>query len=135
MFVAPTHLFIHLCYPLLLLYIFLTHPSMCVYFFFRLFVLSHLQAVRVPVYCLSRVPQMLALFTSKHVGQLSPVSFAVNFLGSVIRIFTSKNDQTNGDSLILAGFWASIVLNLAIIAQIAFYTKWPGGLGNKPTTT
>ena len=88
--------------------------------------LAFLQGVRVPVYCVSRLPQIRELYDNKAVGQLSSVSFAINLGGSLARLFTSRH-QTQGETLIIAGFWASIVCNVAILAQYAYYTRWPGG--------
>jgi len=84
--------------------------------------LNILQAFRNPLYCISRVPQIWQLYSTKTVGELSSVSFAVNLLGSVLRLFTCKHQAINDPSL-LAGFWSSIILNALILIQIAMYTK------------
>jgi mannose-P-dolichol utilization defect protein 1 len=84
--------------------------------------LGALQIARVALYCLSRVPQMLALYRSKDPARLNPTSFAVNLCGSFIRLYTSAKEGQK-DPKILAGFWASIALNVAVLAQIGYYRK------------
>lgn len=51
-------------------------------------------------------------------SQLSPIPFALNFLGSFSRLYTTMT-QLSGDRIMLLGFIISCALNGAIVAQCA----------------
>ena len=65
------------------------------------------------------VPQILTNFRNGHTGQLALVTWVLNFLGALARVFTTL--QEVDDVLVLAGFVAGASLSFIIIVQIFLY--------------
>jgi mannose-P-dolichol utilization defect protein 1 len=82
-------------------------------------VLLILQGCVTPMTIASRVPQIWESFRNKSTGQLSFITWFLNFGGSVARIFTTL--QEVDDRLILVGYIVGASLNAIIIGQIFLY--------------
>jgi len=97
--------------------------------------LQILQGCVIPIIIASRVPQIWENFNNKSTGQLSFITWFLNFAGSAARIFTTL--QEVNDALVLLGFIASALLNGIIVCQIILYWKSKGVRKSKaqPTTT
>jgi uncharacterized protein with PQ loop repeat len=80
--------------------------------------LDTMYAVTIGVYIASRVPQILSIYQSKSSGVLSPITFAANGIGSIIRLITSA---AIGDRKMMVFMLISIVCNYTLVAQILYY--------------
>jgi len=84
--------------------------------------LNQLYSLTIPIAILSRVPQIYKNFRESGVGNLNVVTFSLNTVGAMTRIFTTLSDpQLRNDTLVLAGYIMSSSLNGAITAQIIYY--------------
>eukprot|EP01098_Paradermamoeba_levis_P005674 TRINITY_DN2385_c0_g1_i1.p1 TRINITY_DN2385_c0_g1~~TRINITY_DN2385_c0_g1_i1.p1 ORF type:complete len:249 (-),score=80.01 TRINITY_DN2385_c0_g1_i1:45-746(-) len=81
--------------------------------------LTQLQTSTIAIFIFSRVPQIWTTYSNKSSGQLAFLTWLLNFVGSIARVFTTK--QETGDPIILAGYVVGVVLNGTIFAQILFY--------------
>jgi mannose-P-dolichol utilization defect protein 1 len=69
----------------------------------------------------SRITQIIKSYKDKSTGPLSTITFALNMLGNVARIFTTMKE--NKDYIMAGGFMISFVLNLIIFLQIIYYNR------------
>jgi mannose-P-dolichol utilization defect protein 1 len=69
----------------------------------------------------SRITQIIKSCKDKSTGPLSTITFALNMLGNVARIFTTMKE--NKDYIMAGGFMISFVLNLIIFLQIIYYNR------------
>lgn len=82
--------------------------------------LALLQAGTIPIFCGSKVPQIVLSWRNGSTGQLALATYALNFAGSLARVFTTLSELD--DAIVLAGFVLGAVLNGVITAQILFYS-------------
>ncbi|KAM5125861.1 LOW QUALITY PROTEIN: mannose-P-dolichol utilization defect 1 protein-like [Mantella aurantiaca] len=87
-----------------------------------------LQASNVPAVIVSRLIQAMTNYRNGHTGQLSAVTIAMLFLGSLARIFTSI--QETGDHLMALTYVVSSSCNGLILAQLLYYWN-VGSAGDK----
>lgn len=80
---------------------------------------SVLQAATIPIFTISKLPQIWMNFSSKSAGQLSLVTVLLNFVGSLARTFTTLTQVK--DPLVLAGYLIGATLNGTLLFQILFY--------------
>ncbi|CAN2391671.1 mannose-P-dolichol utilization defect [Pristimantis euphronides] len=78
-----------------------------------------LQATNMPAVIISRLLQAVTNYRNGHTGQLSAVTIALLFLGSLARIFTSI--QETGDPLMSLTYVVSSACNGLIFAQLLYY--------------
>jgi len=90
--------------------------------------LQILQGCTTPITIASRLPQIWQNFRDKSTGQLSFITWFLNFAGSMARIFTTI--QEVNDTLVLVGFIVGATLSGIILAQILFY--WNNNVAVKP---
>ncbi|XP_061525021.1 LOW QUALITY PROTEIN: mannose-P-dolichol utilization defect 1 protein-like [Phycodurus eques] len=84
--------------------------------------LAALQASNMPAVTVSRVGQTRATnLRNAHTGQLSALTVAILFAGSLARIFTSV--QETGDTLLVVTYVVSVACNGLIVAQVLYYRK------------
>eukprot|EP00026_Physarum_polycephalum_P016079 Phypoly_transcript_16914.p1 GENE.Phypoly_transcript_16914~~Phypoly_transcript_16914.p1 ORF type:complete len:220 (+),score=28.31 Phypoly_transcript_16914:73-732(+) len=81
--------------------------------------LAYLQGLTIPLFSISKIPQILKNYQSKGVGQLSFITTFLQFAGSAARVFTSFKEVN--DNLILLGFVSGTALNGILTAQCALY--------------
>ncbi|KAM4038267.1 mannose-P-dolichol utilization defect 1 protein [Anomaloglossus baeobatrachus] len=82
-------------------------------------VITVLQATNMPAVIISRLIQAVTNYRNGHTGQLSAVTVALLFLGSLARIFTSV--QETGDPLMSLTYVVSSSCNGLIFAQLLYY--------------
>ncbi len=70
---------------------------------------------------ISRITQIIKSCKEKSTGPLSTITFGLNMLGNLARIFTTIK-ETN-DYIMTGGFVISFVLNLIIFLQIIYYNR------------
>ncbi|XP_022962459.1 mannose-P-dolichol utilization defect 1 protein homolog 2-like [Cucurbita moschata] len=73
------------------------------------------------VFLFSRIPQIWKNFSNKSTEELSLLTSMMNFGGSMVRVFTSI--QENAPSSVLLGSTRSIVTHSTILSQIIVYQK------------
>ena len=78
--------------------------------------LNQLQVSTVFIGMASRVPQIYQNFRAGSTGQLSIITYFLQFAGSLARVFTTFQEVS--DVKILASFVSSTVLNGIIVVQI-----------------
>ncbi|XP_061664783.1 mannose-P-dolichol utilization defect 1 protein-like isoform X2 [Syngnathoides biaculeatus] len=83
--------------------------------------LAALQASNMPAVIVSRVIQAATNLRNGHTGQLSALTVAILFAGSLARIFTSV--QETGDTLLVVTYVVSVACNGLIAAQVLYYRK------------
>lgn len=81
--------------------------------------MAMLQLATIPIFSGSRLPQIWSNFSSGSTGQLSVITFFLNFAGSCARVFTTM--QETSDPTLLVGFASGAVLNGILLAQIFWY--------------
>jgi mannose-P-dolichol utilization defect protein 1 len=69
----------------------------------------------------SRLTQIAKSYKEKSTGPLSTITYALNMMGNVVRIFTTMKE--NKDIIMTAGFVISFFLNLIIFLQIIYYNR------------
>ncbi|XP_073429386.1 mannose-P-dolichol utilization defect 1 protein [Dendrobates tinctorius] len=82
-------------------------------------VITALQATNMPAVIISRLIQVVTNYKNGHTGQLSAVTVALLFLGSLARIFTSV--QETGDPLMSLTYIVSSACNGLIFSQLLYY--------------
>ncbi|XP_073479283.1 mannose-P-dolichol utilization defect 1 protein [Aquarana catesbeiana] len=82
-------------------------------------VVTMLQAANVPAIIISRLFQAMTNYKNGHTGQLSAITVALLFLGSLARIFTSI--QETGDNLMALTYVVSSSCNGLIFTQLLYY--------------
>lgn len=85
--------------------------------------LKMLQAGAGAVGVLSKIPQILAIWSEGSTGQLSAFTVINYLIGSLTRIFTTL--QEVDDKLILYGFLGGFALNVVLTLQIMYYWNSP----------
>ncbi|XP_038886542.1 mannose-P-dolichol utilization defect 1 protein homolog 2 [Benincasa hispida] len=73
------------------------------------------------IFLFSRIPQIWKNFSNKSTGELSFLTSLMNFGGSMVRVFTSI--QENAPRSVLMGSALSIATNGTILSQIILYQK------------
>ncbi|KAL9653868.1 hypothetical protein ABK040_012928 [Willaertia magna] len=87
-----------------------------------------LQALNLPLFMFSRIPQIIKNFTQKGVGALSFTTTFLQLAGSGARLFTTYKELD--DKLLLITSFIAVVLNGTLLLQILYY-----GSGNVQATT
>ncbi|XP_069698145.1 mannose-P-dolichol utilization defect 1 protein homolog [Periplaneta americana] len=82
-------------------------------------VLWSLQALNVPILCVSKCIQAFTNFKNQSTGQLSAITCFMLFLGAVARIFTTI--QETGDGILILTFVCTSILNGIIAGQVLWY--------------
>nr|XP_053646966.1 mannose-P-dolichol utilization defect 1 protein homolog [Cherax quadricarinatus] len=91
--------------------------------FVALKILWILQACNIPVVFAGKMIQALANYRNSSTGQLSAITVAMLFLGSMARIFTSI--QETGDQIIILTYCVATFANGVIMAQLLYYWNVP----------
>lgn len=86
-------------------------------------ILGFLQGLSTPLYILSRFVQISKNANSRRTGELSPVPFAINFLGAVSR-FATTLIELKGDYLLVFDYAVRIVLNFIMVYQIYSFSSY-----------
>jgi len=81
------------------------------------------------IFLFARLPQIWKNFKNKSIGELSFLTFFMNFAGSIVRVFTSI--QENAPNSILTGFALGVFTNGTILSQILLYQKKPAAAKEK----
>lgn len=84
-------------------------------------ILWTLQGINIPLLLAGRVIQVHSNYKNQSTGQLSAITCALLFAGSLARIFTSI--QETGDTMIILTNVFSFLANLVIVIQILYYWK------------
>ncbi|KAF2075361.1 hypothetical protein CYY_003337 [Polysphondylium violaceum] len=100
--------------------------SFSIYKFANPYHLSLLQALNIPLFMISKLPQISAILKNKSVGQLSFITCFLNFGGSLARVFTTLKEVN--DPVILTSYLIGSFLNGVIL--VLFFLYW-----NKKTPT
>ncbi|KPJ11887.1 Mannose-P-dolichol utilization defect 1 protein-like [Papilio machaon] len=82
-------------------------------------VLWSMQAINVPIIVIAKAIQIITNYKNGSTGQLSAVTCALLFGGSIARIFTSI--QETGDSIIILTYCVSTATNAALVLQLFWY--------------
>lgn len=82
--------------------------------------LGYLQAMTIPLFILSRLPQILKAWLAGNTGQLSAITLSLVTAGSWARVFTTLQ-EVRGDQLLLIGFALGALLNSILMAQMLWY--------------
>ncbi|KAM1118911.1 hypothetical protein ACFX2I_043172 [Malus domestica] len=69
----------------------------------------------------AKIPQIWANFSNKSTGQLSFLTNLMNFAGSMVRVFTSIQEQA--PKSVLLGSVIGIATNFTLLSQILMYQK------------
>ncbi|KAK4274661.1 hypothetical protein QN277_017852 [Acacia crassicarpa] len=81
------------------------------------------------IFLFARIPQIWKNFSSKSTGELSFITSFMNFGGSMVRVFTSI--QENAPTSVVLGSALGIATNFAILSQIVIYQKPRAGEDKK----
>ncbi|XP_019174905.1 PREDICTED: mannose-P-dolichol utilization defect 1 protein homolog 2-like [Ipomoea nil] len=73
------------------------------------------------IFLFARIPQIWKNFKNKSTGELSFLTFMMNFAGSMVRVFTSV--QEKAPMTVVMGSVLGILLNGTILSQISLYAK------------
>lgn len=82
--------------------------------------LSYLQAATIPIAAFSRLPQIYMVWCTGHTGQLSAATIFAVALGSLARLYTTRQ-EVGEDRLLLVGFGSAALLNTVIALQMLWY--------------
>lgn len=82
--------------------------------------LGYLQAMTIPLFILSRLPQILKAWIAGNTGQLSAITVLLTTAGSWARVFTTLQ-EVRGDQLLLIGFALGALLNSVLMSQMVWY--------------
>ncbi|QRG40531.1 hypothetical protein FDK38_005010 [Candidozyma auris] len=88
--------------------------------------IATLQILNIPIGILAKIPQIRKNQALKSTAHLSEVTIFANVIGSFIRVFTTVTNFKKGrsrDSVLLAGYSASLALNAVLAGQIIHYGK------------
>ncbi|KAJ8620286.1 hypothetical protein MRB53_028815 [Persea americana] len=75
------------------------------------------------IFFFARVPQIWKNFTNKSTGELSFLTFFMNFCGSLVRVFTSA--QEDAPKSVILGSLIGVMTNGTLLSQILLYQKPP----------
>ncbi|KAF1882843.1 hypothetical protein Lal_00003024 [Lupinus albus] len=81
------------------------------------------------IFLFARIPQIWQNFSNKSTGELSFLTSFMNFGGSMVRVFTSI--QENAPKSVLLGSVIGIATNFTILSQILMYQKPQAGKEKK----
>ncbi|XP_019436930.1 PREDICTED: mannose-P-dolichol utilization defect 1 protein homolog 2 [Lupinus angustifolius] len=81
------------------------------------------------IFLFARIPQIWQNFSNKSTGELSFLTSFMNFGGSMVRVFTSI--QENAPTTVLLGSVIGIATNFTILSQILMYQKPQAGKEKK----
>ncbi|CAN6583177.1 unnamed protein product [Malus baccata var. baccata] len=73
------------------------------------------------IFLSAKIPQIWANFSNKSTGQLSFLTNLMNFAGSMVRVFTSIQEQA--PKSVLLGSVIGIATNFTLLSQILMYQK------------
>ncbi|XP_054791961.1 mannose-P-dolichol utilization defect 1 protein homolog 2-like isoform X1 [Prosopis cineraria] len=73
------------------------------------------------IFLFARIPQIWKNFSSKSTGELSFLTSFMNFGGSMVRVFTSI--QENAPTSVILGSVLGVATNFTILSQIVIYQK------------
>ncbi|CAL5206051.1 unnamed protein product [Lathyrus oleraceus] len=73
------------------------------------------------IFLCARVPQVWQNFSNKSTGELSFLTSFMNFGGSMVRVFTTI--QENAPQSVLLGYAIGVATNFTILSQIVMYQK------------
>eukprot|EP01130_Rhizamoeba_saxonica_P000861 TRINITY_DN10758_c0_g1_i1.p1 TRINITY_DN10758_c0_g1~~TRINITY_DN10758_c0_g1_i1.p1 ORF type:complete len:229 (-),score=44.02 TRINITY_DN10758_c0_g1_i1:41-727(-) len=82
-------------------------------------VFSYLQASTIAIFSMSKLPQIYQSFVTKDASQLAIVTFLLNFVGSLARVFTTMKELD--DIIVLSGFILGAVLNGILTLEIILW--------------
>ncbi|KAJ0969848.1 hypothetical protein J5N97_022725 [Dioscorea zingiberensis] len=85
------------------------------------FLFEALYASQHAIFFFARVPQIWANYKNKSTGELSFLTCFMNFAGSMVRVFTSM--QENAPTSVIMGSVLGVLLNGTILSQILLYQK------------
>lgn len=106
-------------YAYLIVYLIISGILLCG--FVSIDIIWALQGINIPLILIGRVIQVYSNYKNQSTGQLSAITCALLFFGSLARIFTSI--QETGDSMVILTNVSSFFANLVIIVQILYYWK------------
>jgi len=84
-------------------------------------VLTAGQTATIPIFIISKIPQIILLFRTRNPGELSLITYSLNTLGAAARVFTTL--QELGDPLMLTSSSLSTLLNGTIALQIVIFSR------------
>ncbi|XP_027331184.1 mannose-P-dolichol utilization defect 1 protein homolog 2 [Abrus precatorius] len=73
------------------------------------------------IFLFARIPQIWQNFSNKSTGELSFLTSFMNFGGSMVRVFTTI--QENAPKSVLLGYAIGVATNFTILSQIVIYQK------------
>lgn len=73
------------------------------------------------IFLCARIPQIFQNFSNKSTGELSFLTSFMNFGGSMVRVFTTI--QENAPRSVLLGYGIGVATNFTILSQIVMYQK------------
>ncbi|KAK7383173.1 hypothetical protein VNO78_28846 [Psophocarpus tetragonolobus] len=73
------------------------------------------------IFLFARIPQIWQNFSNKSTGELSFITSFMNFGGSMVRVFTTI--QENAPGSVLLGYVIGVATNFTILSQIILYQK------------
>ncbi|KAG4953560.1 hypothetical protein AAZX31_14G083100 [Glycine max] len=73
------------------------------------------------IFLFARIPQIWQNFSNKSTGELSFITSFMNFGGSMVRVFTTI--QENAPKSVLLGYAIGVATNFTILSQIIAYQK------------
>ncbi|AES59380.1 mannose-P-dolichol utilization defect 1 protein homolog 2 [Medicago truncatula] len=73
------------------------------------------------IFLCARIPQIFQNFSNKSTGELSFLTSFMNFGGSMVRVFTTI--QENAPKSVLLGYGIGVATNFTILSQIVIYQK------------
>ncbi|TKY57854.1 Mannose-P-dolichol utilization defect 1 protein-like 2 [Spatholobus suberectus] len=73
------------------------------------------------IFLFARIPQIWQNFSNKSTGELSFITSFMNFGGSMVRVFTTI--QENAPKSVLLGYAIGVATNFTILSQIVVYQK------------
>ncbi|KAL2318504.1 hypothetical protein Fmac_032380 [Flemingia macrophylla] len=73
------------------------------------------------IFLFARIPQIWQNFSNKSTGELSFLTCFMNFGGSMVRVFTTI--QENAPKTVLLGYVIGVATNFTILSQIVVYQK------------
>ncbi len=83
--------------------------------------LTIFQAATIPIFVLSKIPQIISNFQTRTCGQLSFATMALQFGGSAARVFTTLVEVN--DNVVLMGFLIGATLNGILLFQTLFFPE------------
>ncbi|XP_023701731.1 mannose-P-dolichol utilization defect 1 protein homolog [Cryptotermes secundus] len=82
-------------------------------------ILWSMQALNVPIICVSKLIQAVTNYKNRSTGQLSAVTCFMLFFGALARVFTTIQDT--GDNILLFTYLCTSILNGIIAGQVLWY--------------